>query len=178
MCQTGELMSADRPATSKGGPVASQHHASSWQSRPPVAFPRVSIRASRCRRPGCCPPFHVPRPPRRRLIDQWRPTGGLGQPVVRGPMAIALRRSRSPVPSPGRFGRTTARCADRPQAAIWSRHRPEMAPGPAGDRHIPPPLRLSGRSTGGRSLINCQCSSLSSSVFASDGLTLDSIPVS
>jgi len=38
------------------------------------------------------------------------------RPVVRGPMAAALPRSRSHVSSPGRFGRTTAGNVDRPQA--------------------------------------------------------------
>ena len=61
------------------------------------------------------------------------------RPIVRGPMAAALSRSRSPVPSPGRFGRATAGYVDRPQAAMGSRHRPGTAPGPADDR--PCPLR-------------------------------------
>jgi len=51
-----------------------------------------------------------------------------------GPMAVALSQLRSPVPFPGRFGRSTAGYVDRPQAAMRSRHRPRTAPGPAGDR--------------------------------------------
>ena len=47
-------------------------------------------------------------------------------------------RSRSPVPSPSRFGCATARYVDHPQAAMGSRHRPGTAPSPVGDR---PPLR-------------------------------------
>jgi len=58
------------------------------------------------------------------------------RPVVRGPMAVVLPRSRSPIP-PGRFGRATADCVDRPQAALGSRHRPGTVPGLAGDRHSP-----------------------------------------
>ena len=58
------------------------------------------------------------------------------RPVVRGPMAVALPRSRSPVPSPGRFGCASAGCVDCPQA-MGTRHRPGTAPGPAGDR-LPP----------------------------------------
>jgi len=54
-------------------------------------------------------------------------------------MAVALPRSRSPVPSPGRFGHTTAGYVDRPQAPMELRHRPGTAPGPAGNR--PSPLR-------------------------------------
>jgi len=54
-------------------------------------------------------------------------------------MAAALSRSRSHVPSPGRFGRTTAGYVDRPQVPMEFRHRPGMAPGPADDR--PSPLR-------------------------------------
>jgi len=61
------------------------------------------------------------------------------RPVVRGPMGVALLRSRCPVPSPGRFGRATAGYFDRPQAAMGSRHQPGTVPGPAGDR--PSPLR-------------------------------------
>ena len=79
---------------------------------------------------------------RRRPIVQRCPTGGeavIFRPVVQGPMATALPRSRSHVPSPGRFGRTTARYVDRPQAPMEFRHRPGTAPGPADDR--PSPLR-------------------------------------
>jgi len=50
-----------------------------------------------------------------------------------------LPRSRSPVPSPGRFGCATADYVDCAQAALGSRHRPGTAPGPANDR--PSPLR-------------------------------------
>jgi len=66
------------------------------------------------------------------------------RPVVRGPTATVLPRSRSPVPSPGRFGCATTRYVDRPQAAMGSRHRPGTAPGPVGDR--PPPSRPRRRS--------------------------------
>ena len=59
------------------------------------------------------------------------------RPVVRGPMAGALPRSRSPVPLSGRFGRATAGYVDRPQAAMGSLHRPGTAPGPTGDRPLP-----------------------------------------
>ena len=54
------------------------------------------------------------------------------RPIVRGPL-------RFPVPSPGRFGHTTAGYVDRPQAPMELRHRPGTAPGPAGNR--PSPLR-------------------------------------
>jgi len=54
-------------------------------------------------------------------------------------MAAALPRSRSHVPSPGRFGRATASYVDRPQAPMKFRQRPVTAPGPAGNR--PSPLR-------------------------------------
>ena len=47
-----------------------------------------------------CPLFHAPIPLRRRPIVQRYPTGGgeavIPRPVVRGPMAVALPRSRSP----------------------------------------------------------------------------------
>ena len=57
------------------------------------------------------------------------------RPVVRGPMAAALPRSRSHVPSPGCFGRTTAGYVDRPQVPMEFRHRP----GAAGDTPFAPP---------------------------------------
>jgi len=69
------------------------------------------------------------------------------RPVVRGPMAVVLPRSRSPVP-PGRFGRATANYVDRSQAALGSRHRPGTAPGPAGER--PPPRRRSNSDYAGK----------------------------
>jgi len=70
------------------------------------------------------------------------------RPVVRGPMAGALPRSRSPVPLSGRFGRATAGYVDRPQAAMGSLHRPGTAPGPTGDRPSPfaPPPAIQLRS--------------------------------
>ena len=67
-------------------------------------------------------------------------------PVVRGPMAAALPRSRSHVPSPGRFGRTTAGYVDRPQAPMEFRHRPGTAPVPAGDTPFAPPPAIQLRS--------------------------------
>jgi len=72
----------------------------------------------------------------------------ISRPVIRGPMAGALHRSRSPVPSPPRFGRATAGYVNRPQAAMGSRHRPTTAPGPAGDRPSPfaPPPAIQLRS--------------------------------
>jgi len=75
--------------------------------------------------------------------------GGLvviSQPVVRGPMADALPRSRSHVLSPGRFGRATAGYVDRPQAPMEFRHRPGTAPGPAGDTLFAPPPAIQLRS--------------------------------
>jgi len=61
------------------------------------------------------------------------------RPIVRGSMAAALPRSRSHVPSPGRFGRTTASYVDRPQAPMEFCQRPGTAPGPAGDTPFAPP---------------------------------------
>jgi len=79
-----------------------------------------------------------------RLSGGVRRKGGGGdfRPVVRVPMAVALPRSRYPVSFPGRFGRATAGYVDPPQEAMGSRHRPETAPGPAGDcpsPFAPPP---------------------------------------
>jgi len=54
-------------------------------------------------------------------------------------MAAALPQSRSHVPFPGRFGRTTAGYVDRLQAAMEFRHRPGTAPGPADDTPFAPP---------------------------------------
>ena len=73
-----------------------------------------------------------------RLSSGVRPEGEavISRPVVRGPMAIALPRSRSPVPSPGRFGHTTAGYVDRPQAGwgpVIGRWSPLPLRAPAGD---------------------------------------------
>jgi len=92
--------------------------------------------APRHRRPGRCPPFHVPIPPTTSTDCPAASDGGRWW--FPGPSSVVLPRSRSPVPSPGRFGRATASYVDRPQVAMGSRHRPEMAPGPAGDRPSPP----------------------------------------
>jgi len=51
-----------------------------------------------------------------------------------GPSSAGLCFSgHAPPYPPGRFGRATADYVDRLQAALGSRHRPGMAPGPAGD---------------------------------------------
>jgi len=97
-------------------------------------------------------PFHL----RRQLIVQRRPMGGgavIPRPVVWGLMAIALPRSRSPVPSPGRFGHATTRYVDHPQAAMGSRHRSGTAPGSVGDRPHPTshPRRRSNSNHAGKS---------------------------
>jgi len=88
-------------------------------------------------------------PPGRRPIVQRCPTGGgeavIPRPVVRGPLAVALPRSRSlPYPPPDRFGRTTAGYVDHPQAPMEFRHWPGTAPGPAGDTPFatPPAIQL------------------------------------
>ena len=175
MCQTGGLMwlmSADRLATSDGGPVISHTRHLVGNHAPPSRSLHVSTNASRRRRPSRCPPFHVPNPPATTTDCPVASEGGGGVipwPVVRGPMAIAFPDRAPPAilgaPPPA------VSIVRRQQAAMGSCHRPGTAPSPAGDRPLHPPLRLSGWSTGSRSLINCQCSSFSWSVFALDGLT-------
>jgi len=118
------------------------------RSRPSVC---VLTGAPRRRRPGHCPPFHGPIPPPATSTDCPAVSDGGGEvmipwPVVRGPMAAALPRSRSHVPSPGRFGCATASYVDRPQAQMEFRHRPGTAPGPAGNRPFAPPPAIQLRS--------------------------------
>ena len=132
-----------RPPSSgrvRGRACGLPYPASGWRSRPSVTLHVcVLTGAPRRRRRGRCPPFHAP-PPRDvdRLSSGIRREGGeavIPRPVVRGPMAVALPRSRSPVPSPDRFERATAGYVDRPQAG-WGpiigrerrRVRPMIAP--------------------------------------------------
>ena len=138
MCRP-PAMSADRPAASDGGPVVSHtRHLVVDHVRQSSAFWQVrhgagdSATARRFTRPS-------PRDVDRLCSGVRWGEAVIPRPVVRGPMAVALPRSRSPIPfPPGRFGCATAGYVDRLQAATGSHHRPETAPGPAGDR---PPLR-------------------------------------
>jgi len=75
--------------------------ASGRRSRPSIALHVCFLTGvPRHRRPGRCSPFHAPIPPRRWLTVQRCPPGGgeavIPRLVVRGPMAVALPRSRSP----------------------------------------------------------------------------------
>jgi len=68
------------------------------------------------------------------VVSDGRGEAVIPRPVVRGPMAVALPRSRSPRTLP-----LTVLSAQLPAMLIvhrrrWSRHRPGMAPGPADDR--------------------------------------------
>jgi len=94
---------------------------------PSVAFPaRVSTHAPRRRRPGRCPPLNAPirRAPATTTNCLAASSGGGGRfPGLssRSRSCIALPRSRSPVPSHGRFAMFQARhrrLCDRPQAAM------------------------------------------------------------
>ena len=121
-----------------------------WSSIPSIrsaiaSLPRAArLLFDRCAtarrwRPGRCSPFHAPIPP---ASSGVRREAVIPRPVVRGPMAVVLPRSRSPVPPPGSSGRATADYVDRPQAALGSRHRQGTALGPAGDcpsPFAPPP---------------------------------------
>ena len=109
------------------------------RSRPSVALHVCFLTGAPWRRrPGHCPPFNAPISPSRLSSGVRRGEAVIPRPVVRGPMAAALPRSRSHVPSPGRFGCTTAGYVDRPQAPMEFRHRPGTAPGPARDTPFAP----------------------------------------
>jgi len=78
--------------------------ASGRRLRPSVALHIcISTRVPRRRRPSRCPPFHAPVPPAT-STDCPATSDGRGAvipwPVVRGPMAVALPQSRSPIPFP------------------------------------------------------------------------------
>ena len=76
--------------------------ASGRRSRPSVALHVCFLTgAPRRRRPGRCSPFHALIP--RASSGVRRGEAVIPRPVVRGPMAVALSRSRSPVPSPRPF---------------------------------------------------------------------------
>jgi len=144
MCRS-PTMSADNPAASDGVPVVShtRHPVGIACPPPAVAFLAcVSTRAPLRWRPGHCPQFHAPIQPAT-LTDCPALSDMRGamspRPVVRGPMAIALPRSCSPVPSPRPFW-----ARHRPLCRSSSRHRPGTAPCPAGDRPSPfaPPLAI------------------------------------
>jgi len=144
-----------RPPSSgrvRGRACGLPHPASGWRSRPSVMLHVcVLTGAPRRQRRGRCPPFHAPTPPRRRPIVQRCPTGGreavIPRPVVCGPMAVALPRSRSPrtLPPDG-FERATAGYVDRQQMG-WGpvigrerlRVRPMIAPPPFAS---PPAIQL------------------------------------
>ena len=80
------------------------HPASGWRSRPSVTLHVCILTgAPRRRRRGRCPLFHVPTPATSTdcpAVSDGRGEAVIPRPVVRGPMAVALPRSRSPVPSP------------------------------------------------------------------------------
>jgi len=114
------------------------HPASGQRSRPSVALHVcVLTGAPWRRRPGPACRFTCPSIPRRRLTVQRCPMGGGGgdsRPIVRGPMAVAFPSRAPPVPST-----PTVLGAPLPAMLMSAggdgvRHRPEMAPGPPGDR--------------------------------------------
>jgi len=106
--------------------------------------------APRRRRPGRCPPFHVPIPPATSTDCPAASNGGRrGFPSdspARRPGADDHCASPVVLPRtlPRPFLERHCRHADRPQAAMGSHHWPGTAPGPAGDR--PPPSRPRRRS--------------------------------
>ena len=62
--------------------------------------------APRRRRPGRCPPFHVPIPPATSTdcpAVSHRGGGGDSRPVIRGPMAVAFPSRAPPYPPPRQF---------------------------------------------------------------------------
>ena len=132
--------------------------ASGQRSRPSVALHVCLLTgAPRRQRPGHCPLFHapiLPATPRRRPATS-KAVGG--DSLAHRPMAVALPESRSPVPSPSHFRRATAGYVARKQAAMGSRHRPGMAPDPAGDR---PPRRRSNSDQAGKSTYSGKIESL------------------
>ena len=135
--------------------------ASGRRSRPSVALHVCFLTgAPRRRRPGRCSPFHAPIPPASSGVRQ-RGEVVIPRSVVRGLIAVVHPRSLSPRTLPGHFGCTTARYVNRPQAAMGSRHRPGMVPGPAGDR--PPsscPRRRSNSDHAGKSTYSGKIQSL------------------
>ena len=128
-----------RPPSSgrvRGWACGLPHPASGWRSRPSVTLHVcVLTGAPRRRRRGRCPPFHAPTPRDvDRLSSGIRREGEavIPRPVVRGPMAVALPRSRSPrtLPPDG-FERATAGYVDRPQAGwgpVIGRERRRVRP--------------------------------------------------
>ena len=131
-----------RPPSSgrvRGRACGLPHPASGWRSRPSVTLHVcVLTGAPRRRRPGRCPPFHVPIPPATSTdcpaVSDGGAGGGDSRPVVRGPMAVAFPSRAPPVPST-----PTVLGAPLPAMLMSAggdgvRHRPEMAPGPPGDR--------------------------------------------
>ena len=131
MCRP-PAMSADCPAASDGGPVVSY-------TRHPVGdrVPPSSCTSAFLTGVPAVSRAHPARDVDRLSSGVRRGEAVIPRPVVRGPTATVLPRSRSP----GRFGCATTRYVDHPQAAMGSRHRPGTAPGPVGDRppFAPPP---------------------------------------
>jgi len=113
--------------------------ASGRRSRPSVALQSARLLFDRC----AGDPAAARRSPILPASSGVRRGGEvvIPRPVFRGPMAVVLPRSRSPIP-PSRFGRATADYVDRPQAALGPvigrerrRVRPVIAPPP----FAPPP---------------------------------------
>jgi len=70
---------------------------SGWRSRPSVTMHVCFLTgAPRRQRPGRCSPFHAPIPPRPAVSD-GRGEAVIPRPIVRGPMAVVLPRSPSPL---------------------------------------------------------------------------------
>jgi len=106
--------------------------ASGQRSRPSVALHVCFLTgAPRRQRPGRCPLFHVPIPPATSTdcpAASRRGEAVIPWPVVRGPMAVALPRSRSPRPLWARHYRL---CSQRWRPVIGQERRrvwPVIAP--------------------------------------------------
>jgi len=139
MCRPPTML-ADCPAASDSGPAVSYTRRYTYTRGSPSRFDRCTMApglgagdpaAARVSR------AHSTRNVNRLSSGVRRGEAVIPLPVVRGPTATVLPRSRSP----GRFGCATTRYVDHPQAAMGSRHRPGTAPGPVGDRppFAPPP---------------------------------------